>query len=90
MHLACCWSMVHSLGLLLRRIKRDPRAVLMETCALVLLQRDIVLKEIVGPTSNPPCWTSNPTQPPRVEEDDRVGPQNPRECENRRPTKRIA
>jgi hypothetical protein len=58
-------------GVLLHRIQGDLRAILMETCALVFLQHNIVLKEIIGPTTlcvegdywtniNPPCWTNNP------------------------------
>ncbi len=49
-----------ALGMLLPHIEGDPCVILMETCALVLLQHDIVLREIIGPTSTPCVGPTTP------------------------------
>jgi len=59
-----------ALGMLLRCIEGDRRAILMETYGLVLLQHDIVLRETIGPTST---LCVEPTTP-CIERDAIMGP----------------
>ncbi len=59
-----------ALGVWLRHIEGDLCAALMETYALVLLQHNIVLMKVIGPTSTPRV---GPTTP-HIEGDAIIGP----------------
>jgi hypothetical protein len=59
-----------ALAMLLCHIEGDPCIALMENCGLVLLQHNIVLTEIIGPTSTPRVGLATPC----IEGDAIMGP----------------